>query len=88
MAFSIDQFRSKGLADGGARPNLFQVQIQSAPVTFPSNNAEGGFSFSCKIKDSIGKLLALLTFLGVLQVYKSIFRQVTGFVDEYMAACH
>ena len=49
MAFSIDQFRSKGLADGGARPYLFQVQIQSAPVTFPSNNAEGGFSFSCKI---------------------------------------
>ena len=49
MAFSIGDFRSKGLADGGARPNLFQVQIQSAPVTFPSNNAVGGFSFSCKI---------------------------------------
>ncbi len=49
MSFSIDSFRSKGLADGGARPNLFQVQIHSAPVTFPSNNAQGGFSFSCKI---------------------------------------
>ena len=49
MAFSIDSFRSKGLADGGARPNLFQVQIQSAPVTFPGNNAVGGFSFACKV---------------------------------------
>ena len=49
MAFSIGDFRSKGLADGGARPNLFQVQIQSAPVTFPSNNAVGGFSFACKV---------------------------------------
>jgi len=49
MSFSIDSFRSKGLADGGARPNLFQVQIHSAPVSFPSNNAQGGFAFSCKI---------------------------------------
>ena len=49
MSFSIGDFRSKGLADGGARPNLFQVQIHSAPVSFPSNNAQGGFAFSCKI---------------------------------------
>ena len=49
MAFSIGDFRSKGLADGGARPNLFQVQIQSAPVTFPGNNAVGGFTFACKV---------------------------------------
>jgi len=49
MSFSIGEFRTKGLADGGASPNLFQVQIHSAPVTFPSNNAQGGFSFSCKI---------------------------------------
>ena len=48
MAFSISDFRSKGLAKGGARPNLFQTQMLNAPTQVPTNG-EGGWSFTCKI---------------------------------------
>jgi len=48
MSFSISDFRSKGLADGGARPNLFQASIDGAPG-FPKSDVVGGFAFSCKI---------------------------------------
>ena len=48
MSFSISEFRSKGLGDGGARPNLFQASITGAPG-FPADNAPGGFAFSCKV---------------------------------------
>jgi len=46
MAFSIDNFRKKGLASGGSRPNLFSAQITKGPtnlVTGPD------FPFLCKI---------------------------------------
>ena len=48
MSFSISEFRSKGLGDGGARPNLFQASITGAPG-FPADNAPGGFAFACKV---------------------------------------
>lgn len=48
MAFQISEFRSKGLAKGGARPNLFQTQLTKAPTAIPTNG-EGGWSFVCKI---------------------------------------
>jgi len=48
MAFSITDFRSKGLAQGGARPNLFQTVMTNNPVNMPTQG-EGGWSFVCKI---------------------------------------
>ena len=46
MAFSINDFRKKGMAAGGARPNLFSCQITSAPVASVTVDA---FGFLCKI---------------------------------------
>ena len=48
MAFAISEFRSKGLAKGGARPKLFQAQMINNPAGIPTNG-EGGWSFVCKI---------------------------------------
>ena len=48
MAFSISDFRKKGLVDGGSRPNLFSCQFTSTPSglnTIKSTN----FTFLCKI---------------------------------------
>ena len=45
MAFSVSNFRSKGLPGGGARPNLFEVMISGvSAVTIPANHL-----FQCKI---------------------------------------
>ena len=51
MAFSVSQFRSKGIARGGARPNLFQTTLTNVPagVPIPVGSSEGGWSFVCKI---------------------------------------
>jgi hypothetical protein len=49
MAFTISQFRSQGLSQGGARPNLFQASLTNAPVTWPTDGGEGSMSFACKI---------------------------------------
>ena len=46
MAFSINDFRKKGLASGGSRPNLFSAQITNAPVT---DVTQQDFTFLCKI---------------------------------------
>ena len=46
MAFSIDNFRKKGLADGGSRPNLFSAQITKGPT---SSVTGPDFPFLCKI---------------------------------------
>jgi len=46
MAFSISEFRKKGLASGGSRPNLFSAQIIKAPV---SDVTGTDFTFLCKI---------------------------------------
>ena len=48
MAFSISQFRKKGLVDGGSRPNLFSCQFTSAPAGL-SNLTQTNFTFLCKI---------------------------------------
>ena len=48
MAFSISDFRKKGLVDGGSRPILFSCQFTSTPCrlnTIKSTN----FTFLCKI---------------------------------------
>ena len=57
MAFSISEFRSKGIAKGGARPNLFQTQMVKAPTQVPTNG-EGGWSFVCKIASIPASTLA------------------------------
>lgn len=45
MAFSVSNFRSKGLPGGGARPNLFEVMISGVQaVSIPANHL-----FQCKI---------------------------------------
>ena len=51
MAFSVSEFRSKGIARGGARPNLFQTTLTNVPsgVSIPTGSSEGGWSFVCKI---------------------------------------
>lgn len=51
MAFSVSEFRSKGIARGGARPNLFQTTLTNVPagVSIPVGSSEGGWSFVCKI---------------------------------------
>jgi len=46
MAFSVTEFRSQGLILGGARPNLFEVQVTAAPATEVTQKT---FSFLCKI---------------------------------------
>ena len=46
MAFSINEFRTKGLAQGGSRPNLFSAQITKAPVGAVTAQ---DFVFLCKI---------------------------------------
>ena len=48
MAFSISDFRKKGLVDGGSRPNLFSCQFTAVPSglnVIKSTN----FTFLCKI---------------------------------------
>ena len=46
MAFSIDNFRKKGLASGGSRPNLFSAQITKGPTSLVTGP---DFPFLCKI---------------------------------------
>ena len=51
MPFSITDFRSTGIAKGGARPNLFEVQISglpNAPFVTALGNGDKTFAFSCK----------------------------------------
>ena len=48
MAFSISEFRKKGLADGGSRPNLFSCQFTSTPGGLGSLSSTN-FTFLCKI---------------------------------------
>ena len=48
MAFSISDFRKKGLVDGGSRPNLFSCQFTSTPSGL-SNISSTNFTFLCKI---------------------------------------
>tara|TARA_B100000287_G_scaffold435201_1_gene502385 strand:+ start:1679 stop:2221 length:543 start_codon:yes stop_codon:yes gene_type:complete len=49
MAFSVSNFRSKGLVGGGARPNLFDVQITGAPGSIAGQVTATEFTFLCKI---------------------------------------
>ena len=51
MAFSIEEFRNKGIFRGGARPNLFQTVLSNVPagVTLPVGSSEGAWTFVCKI---------------------------------------
>ena len=45
MAFSVSNFRSKGMPGGGARPNLFDVMISGvSAASIPANH-----NFLCKI---------------------------------------
>ena len=46
MAFSITKFRGGALNNSGARPNLFDVQLDSFPSTIGLTGTE--FTFSCK----------------------------------------
>ena len=48
MAFSISDFRKKGLVDGGSRPNLFSCQFTSTPSGLSSISSTN-FTFLCKI---------------------------------------
>ena len=48
MAFIISEFRKKGLADGGSRPNLFSCQFTSTPGGLGSLSSTN-FTFLCKI---------------------------------------
>ena len=48
MAFSISDFRKKGLVDGGSRPNLFSCQFTSTPSGLSSLSSTN-FTFLCKI---------------------------------------
>ena len=48
MAFSISDFRKKGLADGGSRPNLFSCQFTATPSGL-NNLSSTNFTFLCKI---------------------------------------
>ena len=46
MAFSVSNFRSKGMPGGGARPNLFSVMISGVGAGI---NIPGNHDFLCKI---------------------------------------
>ena len=46
MAFDINQFKSRGLTKGGARPSLFEVKL-NAPFATDSTILEK-FSFTCR----------------------------------------
>ena len=48
MAFSISDFRKKGLSAGGSRPNLFSCQFTSAPSGLSAISGTE-FTFLCKI---------------------------------------
>jgi hypothetical protein len=45
MAFSINTFKSNGIALGGARPNLFEATLTGLPAGFSAPE----FRFQCKI---------------------------------------
>jgi len=48
MAFNINQFKSRGLVWGGARPSLFQVEV-APPVGIPLNPLGfEKFAFTCR----------------------------------------
>jgi len=49
MAFSVSNFRSKGLVSGGARPNLFDVVINKAPGSIAGQVMAPEFKMLCKI---------------------------------------
>ena len=49
MPFSISDFRSQGLSGGGARPNLFEVQITKVGQGALTADLQGkNFTFLCK----------------------------------------
>ena len=48
MPFSITDFRSTGIAKGGARPNLFEVQLTNEAIKGGANWDQERFSFLCK----------------------------------------
>jgi len=50
MAFNIEEFRSKGLTGGGARPSLFEVQIVDFPIQVNTNVSEK-FTFTCSASE-------------------------------------
>jgi hypothetical protein len=49
MAFNINQFKSRGLTKGGARPSLFQVQIN--PNIGEDPVAVEKFTFTCRASE-------------------------------------
>ena len=50
MAFNIEEFRSKGLTGGGARPSLFEVEITNLPLQVNTTISEK-FKFTCSASE-------------------------------------
>src|ERR1051325_519096 len=48
MTFNVQDFRSRGLSLHGARPTLFQVEINNPPVGTNRTNAVEKFKFMCR----------------------------------------
>jgi hypothetical protein len=47
MAFNINNFRNRGIINGGARPSLFQIELGQLPPGLDTN-ASQRFTFTCR----------------------------------------